>query len=81
MPSPESTGRWTEKRTKNIVTAVMQERESEWEIVAFHNVPVQKREEEDIGFVIHLEGLDTEQGGNEMIKDVPLTGIFVIRIP
>ena len=27
--------------------------------------------------VIHLEGLDTEQGGKEMIKDVPLTGVFV----
>jgi catechol 2,3-dioxygenase-like lactoylglutathione lyase family enzyme len=27
--------------------------------------------------VIHTEGLDTEQGGKEMIKDVPLTGIFV----
>jgi catechol 2,3-dioxygenase-like lactoylglutathione lyase family enzyme len=27
--------------------------------------------------VIHTEGLDPEQGGKEMIKDVPLTGIFV----
>ena len=66
-----------EKRKKNIVTAVMQERESEWEIVAFHNAPVQKREKEDTGFAIHVEGLDTEQGGKEMIKDVPLTGVFV----
>jgi uncharacterized protein (TIGR02246 family) len=66
-----------EKGTKNIVTAVMQKREGEWEIVAFHNAPVQKRAEEDTGFVIHVEGLDTEQGGKEMIKDVPLTGVFV----
>jgi catechol 2,3-dioxygenase-like lactoylglutathione lyase family enzyme len=46
-------------------------------ICASHNAPVQKREEEDTGFVIHVEGLDTEQGGKEMIKDVPLTGVFV----
>jgi catechol 2,3-dioxygenase-like lactoylglutathione lyase family enzyme len=59
-----------------IEAAVMQEREGEWEIVAFHNAPVQKREE-DSGFVILVEGLDTEQGGKEMIKDVPLTGVFV----
>src|SRR5215203_4302377 len=33
-------------------------------ICASHNAPVQKREEEDTGVVIHVEGLDTEQGGN-----------------
>jgi uncharacterized protein (TIGR02246 family) len=64
-----------EKRAKNIITAVVQKREGEWEIVAFHNAPVQKREE--AGFVIHIEGVDTKQGGKEMIKDVPLIGIFV----
>jgi uncharacterized protein (TIGR02246 family) len=47
-----------EKKTKNIVTAVMRKREGEWEIVSFHNAPVQKREEEEIGFVIHIEGLN-----------------------
>jgi Glyoxalase/Bleomycin resistance protein/Dioxygenase superfamily len=46
-------------------------------ICASDNAPVQKREEEDTGFVIHVEVLDTEQGGKEMIKDVPLTGVFV----
>jgi uncharacterized protein (TIGR02246 family) len=50
-----------DKKTKNIITAVMQKRESEWEIVAFHNAPVQKREEEDTGFVIHIEGVEPEQ--------------------
>jgi catechol 2,3-dioxygenase-like lactoylglutathione lyase family enzyme len=45
---------------------------------------VQKREEEDTGVVIHMEGLDQDmrtqakdRKGTEMIKDVPLTGIFV----
>ncbi len=32
--------------------------QGKWEIVAFHNAPVQKREEEDTGFVIHVEGAD-----------------------
>jgi uncharacterized protein (TIGR02246 family) len=66
-----------EKKTKNIITAVMQKQEGEWEIVAFHNAPVQKRNEEGTGFVIQVEGLETSQGGKEMIKDVPLIGIFV----
>ena len=66
-----------EKKTKNIITAVMQKQEGEWEIVAFHNAPIQKRNEEGTGFVIQVEGLETSQGGKEMIKDVPLIGIFV----
>jgi lactoylglutathione lyase len=44
----------------------------------------QEREEEDTGLVIHVEYLDQntrtqakERKGTEMIKDVPLTGIFV----
>ena len=49
-----------DKKTKNIITAVMQKREGEWEIVAFHNAPVQKQEGEDIGFVIHIEGVDAK---------------------
>ncbi|HKH37194.1 MAG TPA: SgcJ/EcaC family oxidoreductase [Rubrobacter sp.] len=66
-----------EKKTKNVITAVMQKREGQWEILAFHNAPVQKREEEETGFVIHIEGVDTRQGGRTMIKDVPLIGVFV----
>ena len=73
-----------DKKTRNIITAVMQQREGAWEIVAFHNAPVQKREGEKTGFVIHMEGLDQdpeirakERKGAHMIKDVPLTGIFV----
>jgi uncharacterized protein (TIGR02246 family) len=66
-----------EKKAKNIITAVMQKREGEWEIVAFHNAPIQKRNEEGTGFVIQVDGLETRQGGNEMIKDVPLLGILV----
>jgi uncharacterized protein (TIGR02246 family) len=66
-----------EKKAKNIITAVMQKQEGEWEVVAFHNSPVQKRKDEGTGFVIYVEGLDTKLGGNEMIKDVPLIGIFV----
>ena len=46
------------KKTKNIITAVMQMREGEWGIVSFHNAPVQKREEEETGFVIHIEGVE-----------------------
>jgi uncharacterized protein (TIGR02246 family) len=46
-----------DKKTKNIITAVMHKRQGEWEIVAFHNAPVQKREEEETGFVIHIAGL------------------------
>lgn len=66
-----------DKKTRNIITAVMQKREDEWEVVAFHNAPVQKREDEGTGFVIHIEGVNTRQGGKEMIKDVPLVGVFV----
>ena len=66
-----------EKKTKNIITAVMQKQEGEWEIVAFHNAPVQKSKGEGTGFVIQVEGLETSQGDKEMIKDVPLIGIFV----
>ncbi len=47
-----------EKKTKNIITAVMQKRQGKWEIVAFHNAPIQKRQEENTGFVIHIEGTD-----------------------
>ena len=72
------------KKTRNIITAVMQEREGAWEIVAFHNAPVQKREGEKIGFVICIEDLhqgtktqSKERVVTQMIKDVPLTGIFV----
>jgi uncharacterized protein (TIGR02246 family) len=67
----------SDKKTKNIITAVMQKREGEWEIVAFHNAPVQRREEEVTGFVIRVEGVDAREGGEEMIKDVPLIGVFV----
>lgn len=51
------------KKTKNIITAVMQKQEGEWEIVAFHNAPVQKREREDTGFVIRIEGVDAHGEG------------------
>jgi uncharacterized protein (TIGR02246 family) len=50
-----------EKKAKNIVTAVVQKQQGKWEIVAFHNAPVQKREGEDTGFVVHIEGVETEQ--------------------
>jgi uncharacterized protein (TIGR02246 family) len=43
--------------TKNIITSVMHKQQGKWEIVAFHNAPVQKREEEESGFVIHMAGL------------------------
>jgi uncharacterized protein (TIGR02246 family) len=46
-----------DKKTKNIITAVMHKQQGKWEIVAFHNAPVQKREEEETGFVIHMAGL------------------------
>jgi uncharacterized protein (TIGR02246 family) len=45
------------KRANNIITTVMQKREGKWEIVAFHNAPVQKAEEDDFGFVIDIQGL------------------------
>jgi hypothetical protein len=34
----------------------MYREQGKWEIVAFHNAPVQKREEEETGFVIHTAG-------------------------
>ena len=46
-----------DKMTKNIITSVMHNQQGKWEIVAFHNAPVQKREEEETGFVIHMAGL------------------------
>jgi uncharacterized protein (TIGR02246 family) len=46
-----------EKKTRNITTSVMHKQQGKWEIVAFHNAPVQKREEEQTGFVIHMAGL------------------------
>jgi uncharacterized protein (TIGR02246 family) len=51
-----------DQKTKNIITTVMQKQPGKWVIVAFHNAPVQKREEEETGFVIHIAGLnqDTE---------------------
>ena len=51
-----------EKKSKNIITAVMHKEQGKWEIVAFHNAPVQKREEEETGFVIRMAGL---QAANE----------------
>jgi uncharacterized protein (TIGR02246 family) len=66
-----------DKKARNIISAVVQERENGWEIVAFHNAPVQRREEEVAGFVIRVEGVDAREGGEEMIKDVPLIGVFV----
>jgi hypothetical protein len=51
-----------DKKTKNIITAVMHKREGEWKIVAFHNAPAQKRDEQDTGFVIHIEGVETKTG-------------------
>jgi uncharacterized protein (TIGR02246 family) len=73
-----------DKKTKNIITAVMQKQQGKWEIVAFHNAPVQRREEDETGFVIRMEVLnqDTktqakERKGAGMIKDVPLVGLFV----
>jgi uncharacterized protein (TIGR02246 family) len=51
-----------DQKTKNIITTVIQKQPGKWVIVAFHNAPVQKREEEETGFVIHIAGLnqDTE---------------------
>ena len=46
------------KTVKNIITAVVQKRESKWEVVAFHNAPVQKREGDEAGFVIRVVGLE-----------------------
>src|SRR5215207_4773694 len=45
-----------EMQAKNILSAVGRRREGGWEIVAFHNAPVQKRMEEEAGFVISAQG-------------------------
>ncbi len=69
-----------EKKAETIMTAVMRKREDRWEIVSFHNAPVQKRQEEEAGFVIRIEGVDAHSegvGSKAMIKDVPQVGIFV----
>jgi uncharacterized protein (TIGR02246 family) len=47
-----------DKKTKNIITSVMHKQQGKWEVVAFHNAPVQKREEEESGFVIRMELLN-----------------------
>jgi uncharacterized protein (TIGR02246 family) len=52
-----------EKKAENIITAVMQKRQGKWEIVAFHNAPVQKQQEEEAGFVISIEGVDAHSEG------------------
>ncbi|MFQ4146022.1 SgcJ/EcaC family oxidoreductase [Chlorogloeopsis sp. ULAP02] len=46
-----------DKRANNIITTVMQKQQGKWEIVAFHNAPVQKTEGDDFGFVIDIQGL------------------------
>ena len=38
----------------------MHKQQGKWEIVAFHNAPVQKREEEETGFVIYMAGLNQD---------------------
>jgi hypothetical protein len=45
----------------------MHRQQGKWEIVAFHNAPVHKREEESTGFVISMEVLkqDTKTQGKE----------------
>jgi hypothetical protein len=54
----DETRRQAGKTVKNTMTAVMQKPESEWEVVAFHYGPVQKREGEKAGFVIRVVSLD-----------------------
>jgi hypothetical protein len=51
-----------ETQAKNIVSAVVQRRKDGWEIVAFHNAPVQKRMEEEAGFVIRVQGVGVREG-------------------
>ncbi|MBE9168080.1 SgcJ/EcaC family oxidoreductase [Pleurocapsales cyanobacterium LEGE 06147] len=58
-----------DKKAKNIITTVMQKREGKWEIVAFHNAPVQKREEDDFGFVIDIEGFEDENADTNVNKN------------
>jgi uncharacterized protein (TIGR02246 family) len=36
-----------DRKTENIITAVTRRRDGEWEIVSFHNAPVQKRKRPD----------------------------------
>jgi uncharacterized protein (TIGR02246 family) len=50
-----------EKKAEIIITAVLQEQEDRWEIVSFHNAPVQKQQE--AGFVIRIEGVDAHGEG------------------
>jgi len=52
-----------DKRIKNIITTVMQKQQGKWEIVAFHNAPVQKWQEEEAAFVIRIEGVDAHDEG------------------
>jgi hypothetical protein len=52
-----------EKKAENIMSAVMQKREDRWEIVSFHNAPVQKHQEQETGFVIRIEGVDAYSEG------------------
>ena len=66
-----------ERKARNVISAVVLKREDGWEIVALHNAPVQKRMEEEAGFVVRVEGVDAREGGEEMIRDVPLIGVFV----
>jgi hypothetical protein len=42
---------------------VMQKRQGKWEIVSFHNAPVQKQQEEEAGFVIRSAGVDAHREG------------------
>lgn len=47
-------GKWA----KNIISTVMQKQTGKWEIIAFHNAPVQKQEGDDFGFAIDLQGFE-----------------------
>ena len=58
MEEIDETRRQAGKTVNNIMTAVMQKPESEWEVVAFHYGPVQKREGEEAGSVIPVVSLD-----------------------
>ncbi|WP_082209847.1 SgcJ/EcaC family oxidoreductase [Fischerella sp. PCC 9605] len=58
-----------DKRAKNIISTVMQKRADDWEIVAFHNAPIQKQEEDDFGFVIDLEGFEGKNLHNDREKE------------
>ena len=58
MEEKDETRRQAGKTVKNIMTAVMQKPGSEWEVVAFHHGPVQKREVEEAGSVIRVVSVD-----------------------